>query len=203
MPGVDCLNYNWHYAIKNLLGRPTCILGSKTKLFASARVRNTVGNSQSISIGSGSLIKGELLTFRHGGEIIIGTHCFIGEGARLWSAVRIEIGHRTLISHNVNIIDNLTHSMNPQKRHAQFLSISQGNFPEHDYLDEQPVIIGEDVLIGCQSIVLKGVTIGNGAVIGAGAVVTSDVPDFTVVAGNPAKVIRKLTPVECGLGVRI
>lgn len=174
------------------------MLDPKAKLFASARIRNALGNDASIYIGSGSLVKGELLTFRHGGGIIVGNYCYIGEGARLWSAVRIEIGDRTLISHNVNIFDNLTHSLNPQKRHAQFLAISKGNFPKQDYLDEQSIIIGEDVLIGCQAIILKGVTIGKGSVIGAGAVVTNSVAANTIVGGNPARVIRELTLEERG-----
>lgn len=52
------------------------------------------------------------------------------------------------------------------------------------------VIIGNDVWIGMRSIIMPGVTIGNGAVIGAGAVVTKDVPDYAIVGGVPAKVIR-------------
>ncbi len=192
------MNWNWHYWSKRIRGKPTCILSSSAKLFISARVRNTFGDSQSIRVGSGSLIKGELLTFGHGGKVIIGSHCYIGEGTRLWSADLIEIGDRTLISHNVNIIDNLTHSMNPQKRHTQFLAISGGNFPEKDFLDEQPIIIGADVLVGCQAIILKGVSIGTGAVIGAGSVVTSDVKAYTIVAGNPAKFIRDLSLEERG-----
>lgn len=53
-----------------------------------------------------------------------------------------------------------------------------------------PTIIKNDVWIGCNAIILSGVTIGNGAVIGAGAVVVKDVPDYAVVAGNPARIIR-------------
>ena len=196
MSGVDSLNLNWHFMLKKVLGRPTCILGKGTRLYSSARIRNAVGSNQAINIGAGSLIKGELLTFRHGGAINIGRHCFIGEGTRIWSATNIDIDDRTLISHNVNIVDNLTHSMNPEKRHEQFLSIAAGKFPVHDNLEEQPIRIAQDVLIGCQAIVLKGVSIGRGAVVGAGAVVTKDVPEYSVVAGNPAQVIRQLRPEE-------
>ena len=55
-----------------------------------------------------------------------------------------------------------------------------------------PVKIGNDVWIGAKATVLSGVTIGNGAVIAAGAVVTKDVPDNTVVAGVPAKIIKQI-----------
>lgn len=57
-----------------------------------------------------------------------------------------------------------------------------------------PITIGNDVWVGAGAIVLGGVVLGDGSVIGAGAVVTRDVPDNTVVAGNPAKPVRVLVP---------
>jgi acetyltransferase-like isoleucine patch superfamily enzyme len=54
-----------------------------------------------------------------------------------------------------------------------------------------PTIIGKHAWIGCQSIILKGVRIGQGAVIGAGSVVTRDVPDFAIAAGNPARIVKQ------------
>lgn len=56
--------------------------------------------------------------------------------------------------------------------------------------DEIPIVIGNDVWIGARCIILQGVRVGNGAIIGAGSVVTKDVPDYTIVGGNPAKVIK-------------
>ena len=55
----------------------------------------------------------------------------------------------------------------------------------------KPIIIGDDVWIGTCSIVLPGVKIGKGSVVGAGSVVTKDVPDYCVVAGNPARIIKQ------------
>jgi acetyltransferase-like isoleucine patch superfamily enzyme len=54
-----------------------------------------------------------------------------------------------------------------------------------------PIIIGDDVLIGSRATILKGVTIGDGAIVGAGSVVTRSVPARALVAGNPARVIRR------------
>ena len=67
-------------------------------------------------------------------------------------------------------------------------ALFEGRLREH--LDEKIITIGAGVWIGHGAVVLKGVNIGNGAIIGAGAIVTKDVPPFTIVAGNPAKVIR-------------
>lgn len=57
--------------------------------------------------------------------------------------------------------------------------------------DDKNIIIQDDVWIGSRSIILKGVTIGEGAIVGAGSVVTKDVPPYTIVAGNPARPIKK------------
>lgn len=58
------------------------------------------------------------------------------------------------------------------------------------YLSEQTIVIGDDVWIGGHVIILPGVHVGKGVIIGAGAVVTKDVPDYAIVGGNPAKVIK-------------
>ena len=59
------------------------------------------------------------------------------------------------------------------------------------FSEEQPVIIGNDVWIGANVIILPGVKIGTGSVIGAGAVVTKNVEEYTVVGGNPAAVLKR------------
>ena len=61
---------------------------------------------------------------------------------------------------------------------------------EQQGMEIRPVTIGNDVWIGMRSIIMPGVTIGSGVIIGAGAVVTKDVPDYAVVGGVPAKIIR-------------
>jgi acetyltransferase-like isoleucine patch superfamily enzyme len=56
----------------------------------------------------------------------------------------------------------------------------------------KPILISKGAWIGAKSVILKGVTIGEGAIVGAGSVVSKDVPPYTIVAGNPAKIIREL-----------
>jgi acetyltransferase-like isoleucine patch superfamily enzyme len=168
-----------------------CQIDSTVRLMPSCSIINNLGIADKIQIGRKTMVRGELLTFAHGGEIHIGEHCYIGEGTRIWSARLIRIGDRVLISHNVNVFDNDTHPIeDPNARHRQFIDIISTGHPKHIDLNEKAVVIGDDVLIGCQSIILKGVSIGEAAVVSAGSVVTRDVPPYTIVAGNPAKIIR-------------
>lgn len=148
----------------------------------------------SVKIGDGTHIKGELVTFSHGGRINIGQNCYIGENSRVWSALQITIGDRVLIAHNVNIIDNNTHPLSARSRHEHYMEIISKGFPiDNRYeLKERSILIEDDVWIGMGSIVLPGCKLGRGAIVGAGSVVTKDVPPYTIVAGNPAKIIREI-----------
>jgi acetyltransferase-like isoleucine patch superfamily enzyme len=170
-----------------------CLCHVSTVFYPSAAIINNMPHADRITIGANTHVRGELLTFAHGGQITIGDYCYIGEGTRIWSAKSINIGNRVLISHNVNIYDNDTHPIDdPAARHQQFKAIITTGHPTQLDLRENPVIIEDDALISSQCIILKGVTIGRAAVVGAGAVVTKDVAPYTLVAGNPARFIRKL-----------
>lgn len=119
----------------------------------------------------------------------IGSHSHLGNNLLIMVAKRIEIGTHCLIANDVTIADNDGHPLDPEKR-LQYLP------PEPEACRE--VVIGDNVWIGKGSIVLKGVTIGNGAIVAAGSVVTRDVPAYTVVAGNPARVVKHLAPAGDG-----
>ncbi len=167
-------------------------IGDNSSLFPESIIQNFQKSSNGIRIGNFVSIRGELLLFAHGGEIVIGDYCYIGAGTKIWSAKKISIGNRVLIAHNVNIFDNDTHPQNPNARHNHYKEIITSGHPHHINLNECEVTIHDDVWIGCQSIILKGITIGEGAIVGAGSVVTKDVPPYTIVAGNPAKIIREI-----------
>ncbi len=174
----------------------TCDIARDAVIHSTANLHNLRAVKSAICVGSQSHVRGELLVFGHGGDITIGRYCYIGEQTRIWSAKTITIGDRVLISHLCTVMDSLTHPLNPDARHAQFKAIITGGHPREIDLDERSVIIEDDVLIGCHSVVLRGVKIGHGAVIGAGSVVTGDIPPLVVAAGNPARVIRPLTESE-------
>lgn len=166
-----------------------------TILHEEARISNHLGNATAIRIGAFTHIRGELITFGHGGKIVLGEYCYLGEQSKIWSAVSVTIKDRVLIAHNVNIFDNSTHPVNPKARHEHYKEIITSGHPRKIDLSEEPVVIMNDAWIGCMSIILPGVTIGEGAIVGAGSVVTKDVPPYTIVAGNPARIIREI-PVD-------
>jgi acetyltransferase-like isoleucine patch superfamily enzyme len=179
--------------LQRIRGQRECVCASTAKIYDSARIVNNQNIRENIQIGEGSHIKCELLTFGHGGKIKIGDYCYVGEQSRIWSALDVTIGNRVLISHNVNIFDNATHPTSLSERHKQFMQIVTVGHPKKIDLKENPVVLCDDVWIGCMSIIFPGVTVGLGAVVGAGSVVTKDVPPYTIVAGNPARVIREIS----------
>lgn len=146
-----------------------------------------------ISIGKESCIRGALATDRPGGQIIIGKRCYIGLGTRIWASDEVNIGNNVLIAHNCNIFDNDTHPVDYLERREDANNIIfRGVREKFDTLSSKKIMIGNDVWIGCNAIILKGVIIGDGAIIAAGSVVTKDVEAWSLVAGNPARFIKKL-----------
>ena len=111
-----------------------------------------------------------------GKNIKVGKNVFINACCKFQDQGGIEIGNGVLIGHNVTLA-TLNHDERPQFR---------------QYIYPKPIKIGDNVWIGSNVTILQGITIGNGAIIGANAVVTHDVPENTVVAGVPAKIMRKV-----------
>jgi acetyltransferase-like isoleucine patch superfamily enzyme len=168
------------------------ILGKNSALYQQSRTINLQNNPSKITIESFTHSRAELLIFARKGEIKIGNYCYIGEGTRIWSAEKITIGDRVLIAHNVNITDTNSHEIDASERHISFKElIENGKHPNYPTVQTKPIIIEDDVWIGFNSIILKGVTIGKGAIIAAGSVVTKDILPYSIVAGNPAQIIKQ------------
>ena len=102
-------------------------------------------------------------------------------GASICAAIEVSIGEGTIIGSGAMIMDNDFH--NPE---------GEWGWDSQVLACAKPVKIGKGVFIGTRSIILKGVSIGNRSIVAAGAVVTKDVPDFVIVGGNPAKIIKSL-----------
>jgi acetyltransferase-like isoleucine patch superfamily enzyme len=156
-------------------------------------ISNNRGDKSYIKIGNNSWIRGQLLIFKSGGEIIIGENCFVGDSSRIWSAVKVLIGNNVLISHNVNIHDSTSHPLDSKERHEDFLHVRAIGLQDKMNIGQEQIDIGNDVWIGFNATILKGVKIGNGAIIGANTVITKDVPPYAVVVGNPQRIIKYTT----------
>ncbi len=131
----------------------------------------------SLSIGKFLMTTGPLyLKCTENGTLVIGDNCFFNHNCSLTCAYKIEIGHDCAIANNVIIIDH-----------------------DHEIVDnritsnlvKKPIIIGNNVWIGANVTILKGVKIGDSAVIAAGAVVNRDVEAFEIVGGVPIKTLKK------------
>ena len=158
-----------------------------------AAVSNFQNAPEKIKIGGGTVVRGELLVFANGGKITVGSHVYIGESSRLWSAEEIVIGDHVLISHNVNICDTNSHEIDHELRTTNYRKMLKDGHPkEKGEIKTKAVFIGKHAWIGFNSVILKGVTIGEGAIVSAGSVVTENVPEFCIVSGNPATIIKKL-----------
>lgn len=113
----------------------------------------------------------------YGYNIYAGDKVYFNVNCVVLDAMKVSIGNTVFFGPNVHIY-TATHPTHPvDRRKVQFA---------------QPVTIGNDCWIGGNTVILPGVTIGNGVTVGAGSVVTKDIPDNSVAAGNPAKVIRKI-----------
>ena len=125
------------------------------------------------------------------GKIIIGKYSYIGKDTQIDSCVKVEIGNYCMISNNVLIQDHNSHPVNKLDRRKQLIKLQDR--PTNVYEAEtKKIIIGDDVWIGTDSTILKGVTIGNGSIIAARAVVTKNVPPNSIAAGNPAIIVKKI-----------
>ena len=168
-------------------------LGKEARICNNAEVTNGVGE---IYIGERTWLCGIINMFPHNKDcrFAIGEDGYIGDGTRIWCSNKIIIGDRVLIAHNVNIFDTTTHPIDKNIRYIHENAVKNDGLPteKYDTIGEAPIIIEDDVWIGCNAIILKGVKIGEGAIVSAGSVVTKDVPPNSMVAGNPAKVIKNL-----------
>jgi acetyltransferase-like isoleucine patch superfamily enzyme len=151
------------------------------------------GEASKIKIGSGTHITGIIQVFKNCGTVTIGENCFLGDYSRIISAENVQIGNRVQIAHMCSIMDNDVHSIDPDKRHKEFLSnVSNGQIDLFD-IPKKQIIIEDDVWIASHCIIMKGVKIGRGSVIGAGSVVTKNIPPSVIVHGNPAKIVREIS----------
>lgn len=156
------------------------------------RIRS--GKSGRLRVGRQSRIETRLTMEREGASLVVGDRSFIG-GGEISCASRIDIGDDVMIAWGTTIFDHASHSLRFSERANDVTGWLRG-VKDWSVVEMAPVRIGNKAWIGFGSILLPGVSVGEGAVVGAGSVVTRDVPPWTVAAGNPARVIRELSEHE-------
>lgn len=162
-------------------------------------LRNPKEGNIYLKVGKHCVLDGLFIFETQGGKIEVGNRVHIG-GSTLISINEIKIEDDVTIAWDCLIYDHNSHPVNWQERQLDTEREYQC------YVNHKPIIADKDwsnvksapihicskAWIGTGVIILKGVTIGEGAVVGAGSVVTKDVPAWTMVAGNPAQVMRRI-----------
>jgi len=190
--GSEAFRFVWEWLVKTFWVEPR--FRSRYQAGKSLWMENSpyVAGRGDIVLGEGVRISGKIgIAFvpvkGYTPRLRVGANTFIGVNCSFSAAESIVIGDNCLLAAETVIRDNDGHPLDAVRRRA--------NTPlEAD--EVQPVTIGNDVWIGNRAMVLKGVTIGDRAIVASCAVVTKDVAADTIVAGNPARVVRELPKSE-------
>jgi acetyltransferase-like isoleucine patch superfamily enzyme len=153
------------------------------------------GPRDRVHLGAQTVCRGTLRREHFGdGRLTIGEAVYIGDDCIVSCCDSITIGSRTLLAHGVQVFDNDSHPTDRDLRARDWAAILEGSTRPSQAIHHAPISIGEDVWIGFGSMVLKGISIGRGAVIAARSVVAEDVDPDTVVAGVPARPVGRPSP---------
>jgi galactoside O-acetyltransferase len=152
-----------------------------------------------LSIGKDNIVGGSFIFESPAGKVVIGEKCFIGNSSFICNS-EIQIEDHVTIAWGSTFYTHDSHSLDFREREKdmelQLSNLRNGKSfttdKNWDSVTSKPIHICSHAWIGMNCLILKGVNIGEGAIVGAGSVVTKDVPAWTVVAGNPARVVKIL-----------
>jgi acetyltransferase-like isoleucine patch superfamily enzyme len=152
-----------------------------------------------VTVGNDTMLDCQIYFESGNGKVDIGNRVYIG-GSTIICRSKIEFGNNIFVAWGAYFYDHDSHSLDYQDRQRditqQLIDYRKGeSFIKNknwDVVKNTPITICDNAWIGMNAIILKGVTIGEGAIVGAGSVVTKSVPAWTLVAGNPARVIKEL-----------
>ncbi len=162
------------------------------------QLRNAQENKIYLQVGDESVIQGDFIFEKESGIINIGNNTFIGGGTFI-CIDSIDIGNDVMFSWGCTVADNNSHSTKWSERQHDVKEWKRGidenklgYYKDWTNVKSAPIVIKDKAWIGFNTIILKGVTIGEGSIVAAGSVVTKNVPDWTIVAGNPAQIIKTI-----------
>jgi len=151
--------------------------------YDTAPVLKGVVLGDNVLIGRGAWL--DISRYTKNAKIIIGDKTQIGRFATMSSAEKISIGKKCLLSYNVSVMDHDHNVLDPD------ISPLDGGITEG-----KEVIIEDECFIGAHSFILKGVHLGKHCVVGANSVVTKSFPAYSVIAGSPARLVKKIKEAE-------
>lgn len=182
-------------------------LGTRVSVPASARLLRgfsvrflaTTEHRNYLTVGENCLLNGPVIFEAATGKVTLGDRCYIGADSSILCRSDVSLGNDVTVAWGVTIYDHDSHSLNWRDRSAAVkLFYERYGHPDcFDLIDwtnvgSAPITIEDRVWIGFGVTILKGVVVGEGAIVASCSVVTRNVEPYTIVAGNPAKVVRQL-----------
>lgn len=175
---------------KNIVDlKKLAILGKSLKIKYSI-ILNSKRREQ-LKIGDFTILRNNKFFCFGKGKLEIGKYCYFGDDTQIDASKEVKIGNYCMFSNRVMVQDHNGHPVSPKKRRNQLINLQKIATNVYD-TEIKKVIIEDDVFIGMEAVILKGVTIGKGSIIAARAVVTKNVPSYSIAAGNPAKIVKKI-----------
>ena len=173
-------------------------VGETSEIRGLSTVLNESGDRSRIHIGNFTRIVSSVITCKENARVEVGDYCVLQGSVSLSALESIKIGDYVGIASGSAITDNNTHALGIESwiRHRLRAAPGGPGYPGlgngWELSESAPVVIENGVWIGANSRILKGVTIGEGAVVASNSVVTKSVEPYTVVAGNPARKVKEL-----------
>ncbi len=163
---------------------------NKTARIAFWQIRFNKFKNSKLNIGNGSYVSSDINFEKDNAQLIVGNNTFIS-GAKISLSNKIIFGNNVQIAFGTLFFDHDSHSLNYKFRRNDLPDRFKSQ-KDWSNVKSEGIIIEDDVWIGANSIILKGVILKQGTIIAAGSVVTKSTDPFSLYAGNPAKFIKKI-----------
>ncbi len=181
---------------KRIISENATLIGNHHHISTNSRIYLKDGaQKKNVILENNCWPEGEIVV-QHNGVVIMHEHSKIGRTTQILCVNRVEIGAYTAIANGTTICDNNNHPISPTYRKQMRLTPEGDDMRMWKHSANAPIIIGENCWIGANVRICKGVTIGDNSIVAACSVVTKDVPANSIVAGNPAKVVKTGIDIE-------
>ena len=178
-----------HLAIKRTKANATLVGAGHHFSSCSNVVLRDGAKRENVVLHDNVWMDGEI-TLQHNGVVVMHPYSKIDDTTRILCVDRVEIGAYSAVTAGTVICDNNNHPISPAYRRQMRTTPAGSDMRTWKYSVHAPIIIGENCWIGTNVRICKGVTIGDNAIVAACSVVTKDVPANSIVAGNPARVVK-------------